>query len=94
MENIFNNLMIFDFEKMRSMYYLLVAVVHLAFAAGVAKDAGQNLRHGGNTILVGPLVWSFATIVGGVWVAAVYWFMHHFPAYRNMNNNSTSSTVK
>lgn len=69
----------FNFENMVTMYYILMAIVHLAFAAAVAKDAGRLVHSRGSTILVGPVMWSFATIIGGVWVAAIFWLMHHLP---------------
>jgi predicted membrane protein len=82
----------FDFDNMVTMYYILMAIVHLAFAAAVAKDAGRLLSSRGSTILVGPVMWSFATIIGGVWVAAVFWLLHHLPIlqqsnYREKNEN-------
>ncbi len=80
--NLFNG---FDFENMITMYYLLMAVVHLAFAAAVAKDAGRLQQSRGSTILVGPVMWSFATIIGGVWVAAVFWVLHHLPILQQSN---------
>lgn len=75
----------FDFENMITMYYILMAIVHLAFAAAVAKDSGRVLQTRGSTILVGPVMWSFATIIGGVWVAAVYWLLHHLPILQQSN---------
>ncbi len=75
----------FDFENMVTMYYILMAIVHLAFAAAVAKEAGRLLQSRGATILVGPVMWSFATIIGGVWVAAVFWLMHHLPLLQQSN---------
>ncbi len=80
--NLFNG---FDFENIITMYYLLMAVVHLAFAAAVAKDAGVLQQTRGSTILVGPVMWSFATIIGGVWVAAVFWVLHHLPLLQQSN---------
>lgn len=80
--NLFKNI---NFENMITMYYILMAVVHLAFAAAVAKDAGRLLQSRGSTILVGPVMWSFATIIGGVWVAAVFWLMHHLPLLQQSN---------
>jgi len=75
----------FDFENMVTMYYILMAIVHFAFAAAVAKDAGGLLQSRGSTILVGPVMWSFATIIGGVWVAAVFWVLHHLPLLQQSN---------
>ncbi len=75
----------FDFENMVTMYYILMTVVHLAFAAAVAKEAGRLLSSRGSTILVGPVMWSFATIIGGVWVAAVFWLLHHLPLLQQSN---------
>ncbi|VAW94037.1 hypothetical protein MNBD_GAMMA22-2116 [hydrothermal vent metagenome] len=75
----------FDFDNMVTMYYLLMAVVHFGFAAAVAKDAGRLHQSRGSTILVGPVMWSFATIIGGVWVAAVFWVLHHLPILQQSN---------
>ena len=69
-----------DLQSFRLAYYLLTALVHVAFAAGVARDAGHMLHYRGGTILVGPYVWAFATLVGGVLVAVAYWVLHHLPA--------------
>jgi len=80
--NIFKSI---DFDNMVTMYYILMAVVHLAFAAAVAKEAGRLLQSRGSTILVGPVMWSFATIIGGVWVAAIFWLMHHLPYFQQSN---------
>ena len=57
---------------------LINVVVHVIFAAAVAKDAGLIVQRKQQTILVSPMIWAFAVLVGGVLVAAIYWFMHHF----------------
>lgn len=53
---------------------LLTAIVHVCFGVAVYLDA-KRLRR--KPILVPPVVWSLAAILGGLFVAAVYWVIHH-----------------
>lgn len=62
---------------------LLNALIHIIFAGAVAKDAGLLLKQGHQTYLVSGLTWAFATLIGGVFIAAVYWFMHHLKFVKN-----------
>jgi heme/copper-type cytochrome/quinol oxidase subunit 4 len=62
------------FEAFAFCLTLLVAVVHVSFAVAVFLDARRLPR---KPILVLPIVWALATLLGGVFVAAVYWVMHH-----------------
>jgi len=56
---------------------LISAIIHVIFAGAVAKDAGKITRAGVSTQLVSPVVWAFATLAGGVVIAAIYWCIHH-----------------
>lgn len=78
-----------------ALFFILIAVVHVAFAIGVGRDARRMLPHepqptsGGRsrriareprraaTTLVAPGIWILATVLGGLFVAAVYWVIHH-----------------
>ena len=56
---------------------IINGLLHLIFAGSVARDSGQMVKSGSSTCLVSGLTWAFATLVGGVIVAAIYWFIHH-----------------
>jgi len=60
--------------------YLLLfinSILHLLFAGAVARDAGNLNRLGLRPALVSGPTWAFATLLGGVITAAIYWFIHH-----------------
>lgn len=56
--------------------WVLTFIVHLAFATGVWIDA-EKLQFQHRLSIVGPRIWFLATLLGGVFVAAAYWFIHH-----------------
>lgn len=72
---------------------LISALVHVIFAGAVAKDAGLLNQLGKRTALVSANIWAFATLLGGVMVAAVYWFIHHstITNVTNMNAKGVSN---
>ena len=53
---------------------LATAIVHACFGVAVYLDAKRLPR---KPILVPPVVWSLAALLGGLFVAAVYWVIHH-----------------
>lgn len=62
---------------------ILNALIHIIFAGAVAKDTGRLQKVGQPICLVSGLTWAFATLVGGVFVAGLYWFIHHSSVTRN-----------
>ncbi len=64
--------------------WIVSAVVHFTFSVAVLFDglalvenARRSDEKASGTALVHPRFWALAVIVGGVFVAAVYWLMHH-----------------
>ena len=59
-------------------WVLAVAIVNIAFALGIFMDADLMFRRTNKkTFLVSNWTWAFATLVGGVFIAGVYWAIHH-----------------
>ena len=55
---------------------ILTGLLHLIFAGAVAKDSGKLTKDNIPTCLVSGITWAFATLIGGVFTAAIYWIMH------------------
>lgn len=56
---------------------IINAVLHILFAGAVARDAGNMQKLGHRPALVSSPTWAFATLIGGIFTAAIYWFIHH-----------------
>jgi hypothetical protein len=66
--------------QIETFFYLIMfinGVLHFIFAGAVARDAGAFARSGQKTLLVSAATWAFATLIGGVFTAVVYWILHH-----------------
>ena len=58
--------------------WLVTAVVHVGFALAVLADTGKMQRYQRREpFLVGGVIWALATLLGGVFVAVIYWLIHH-----------------
>jgi hypothetical protein len=67
-------------SQIQTFLYLMMfinGILHLIFAGAVAQDAGNLNRLGKKLALVSAPTWAFATLIGGVFTAAIYWFIHH-----------------
>jgi len=64
-------------QTFNMLFVLLTVIIHILFASAIAKDAGNLNKVGQKPILVSGITWAFATLLGGVFVAAIYWFIHH-----------------
>jgi ATP/ADP translocase len=66
--------------QIQTFFYLMMLInglLHFIFAGAVARDAGNLERVGQKTALVSASTWAFATLIGGVITATIYWFIHH-----------------
>ncbi len=52
-------------------------ILNILFAGAVARDAASLNRLGLRPALVSATTWAFATLIGGIITAAIYWFIHH-----------------
>jgi len=74
--NIFSN-MVGVLQNVHFAILILTGLLHLMFAGAVAKDSGRLAKEKIPTCLVSGITWAFATLIGGVFTAAIYWLMHH-----------------
>lgn len=66
--------------QIETFFYLIMllnGVLHLVFASAVARDTGKLTRLGQRPVLVSGATWAFTTLIGGVFVAAIYWILHY-----------------
>ena len=54
-----------------------MAIVHVAFAIAIKRDADNLMMQKECLVFVSPGLWGFATLLGGVTVAVAYWAIHY-----------------
>jgi uncharacterized membrane protein len=58
--------------------WIFTAIIHVGFAIAILSDAELQWKHlRRRTFFVGGGFWAFATLVGGIFVVALYWLIHH-----------------
>lgn len=55
----------------------LSLVVNILFAIGVYRSARTDEENRSGPVLVGVFGWTLATLLGGPFVAGLYWAMNH-----------------
>ncbi|MBY0545394.1 MAG: hypothetical protein K2Q14_07605 [Gammaproteobacteria bacterium] len=63
-------------QTLQFVVLIITALLHIIFAGAIAKDTGRLAKQGIPTFLVSGITWAFATLVGGLWVVAIYWLVH------------------
>lgn len=72
---------------MASLSYLPVFLLHFALAIAVWVSGRQVKKAGEPLSFFPPFLWACATLIGGVFVAALYWLMHHSSLRRSAANS-------
>jgi hypothetical protein len=62
---------------LQTILFIGLAIVHVGFALNVLKDGDQIRAKGSQPLLAAPVLWCLATLLGGVFVAAIYWVVNH-----------------
>lgn len=56
----------------------ITALIHIAFSFAVLNDANSLKSTNSNKLqFVSPFFWMLAVLFGGVFVAGMYWVIHH-----------------
>ncbi len=56
---------------------IAVGIINIVFAIAIKQDADRLVQREGCLFLVGPGLWSLATLFGGMTVVAIYWAVHY-----------------
>lgn len=63
--------------QFHNLVLILIVILHLFIAAGIAKDIGtMNKRQLPPMFLPGS-AWVLAGLLTGIWGLFIYWLMHH-----------------
>jgi hypothetical protein len=58
-------------------YFLAIAIVHIGFTAVVVADTQKLKLAAHGPLMAAPWLWGLATLLGGVFVAVLYWLVNH-----------------
>ncbi len=61
----------------QALIMLATVILHIIFAAGVARDVGERHRNYLPIQFIPGFAWTLATLLGGILVLVAYWLIHH-----------------
>lgn len=71
--NIFNNSLL----QFHSLLLILMVLLHILIAAGIARDIGSLAKRQIPPIMLAGSIWVLAGLITGIWGLLVYWLVHH-----------------
>ena len=58
-------------------FWIATVIIHIMFAIAVYRDAVFLNLKGTGTVFASPFIWCLSVLIGGVFLAAIYWVIHH-----------------
>jgi hypothetical protein len=64
-------------QTLSLLFLLLTGVLHILYAAGIAKDIGDMSKKHMHPIFLPSIGWVLAGLIGGIFTLLIYWLIHH-----------------
>jgi|688.fasta_scaffold262219_2 hypothetical protein len=64
-------------QHLSLLWILLTGLLHLLYAAGIAKDIGNLEKRSIQPLFLPGIGWVLAALLGGIFTVLVYWLIHH-----------------
>lgn len=63
--------------QFHSIMIILLVLLHVCIAAGIARDIGAMQKRQIPPILLAGSIWVLAGLLTGIWGLLIYWLVHH-----------------
>jgi membrane associated rhomboid family serine protease len=64
-------------QSLSLLFLLLTGLLHILYAAGIAKDIGNMAKKHNHPLFLPSLGWVLAGLLGGIFTVLTYWLIHH-----------------
>jgi membrane associated rhomboid family serine protease len=64
-------------QSLSLLFLLLTGLLHILYAAGIAKDLGNMAKKHNHPLFLPSIGWVLAGLLGGIFTVLVYWLIHH-----------------